>query len=146
MSYGRNKEKKGKKIFPELENWVYVTRRVHRFYTRQWLQVEFRKKKMQRFKAASLVRNGLHSCRLLSHCRGLCSLPDHALNDDLDHQVSFCRLPISLFFLFKLRHVKRKLSESIRYWLKAKLGPGQRFSTDLQRSMLSRLQWCVFIF
>ncbi|KAI5345098.1 PREDICTED: 3-hydroxyisobutyryl-CoA hydrolase [Prunus dulcis] len=42
---------------------------------------------MQRFKSASLVRNGLHSCRLLSHCRGLCSLPDHALNDDLDHQV-----------------------------------------------------------
>ncbi|CAB4300003.1 unnamed protein product [Prunus armeniaca] len=42
---------------------------------------------MQRFKAASLVRNGLHNCRLLSHCRGLCSLPDHALNDDLGHQV-----------------------------------------------------------
>lgn len=145
MGYGRNLKKKGKKSFRN-KNIGFMLPEEFTGSTRQWLQVEFRKKKMQRFKAASLVRNGLHSCRLLSHCRGLCSLPDHALNDDLDHQVSFCRLPISLFFLFKLRHVKRKLSESLRYWLKVKLGPGQRFSTDLQRSMLSRLQWCVFIF
>ncbi|XP_004306970.1 PREDICTED: 3-hydroxyisobutyryl-CoA hydrolase-like protein 1, mitochondrial isoform X2 [Fragaria vesca subsp. vesca] len=37
-----------------------------------------------------LRHGGLDSCRFLSHCsrrRGLCSLPDTALIDDLDHQV-----------------------------------------------------------
>ncbi|XP_061996460.1 3-hydroxyisobutyryl-CoA hydrolase-like protein 1, mitochondrial isoform X3 [Rosa rugosa] len=45
---------------------------------------------MQRLKAAVLARRGsLGSCRFLPHCsrRGLCSLPDTALNDDLDNQV-----------------------------------------------------------
>ncbi|XP_024176717.1 3-hydroxyisobutyryl-CoA hydrolase-like protein 1, mitochondrial [Rosa chinensis] len=45
---------------------------------------------MQRLKVAVLARHGgLDSCRFLRHCsrRGLCSLPDTALNDDLDNQV-----------------------------------------------------------
>lgn len=68
--------------------------------------VEFGKKMMQRFKAAVLARHQ----GLLSRCRrGLCSLPDTVLNDDLDHQVNFS-LPFSSIFvtiiLYKLNYVK----------------------------------------
>ena len=49
---------------------------------------------MQRFKAALLQsRNNLHvhSLRFLNqyHTRNLCSLPDTAITDELDNQVSF---------------------------------------------------------
>ncbi|PON85599.1 Enoyl-CoA hydratase/isomerase, HIBYL-CoA-H type [Trema orientale] len=44
---------------------------------------------MQRLKeAASLIRRNLHSYGFLTHHRGLCSIPDAALADDLDHQVA----------------------------------------------------------
>ncbi|PON61191.1 Enoyl-CoA hydratase/isomerase, HIBYL-CoA-H type [Parasponia andersonii] len=44
---------------------------------------------MQRLKeAASLIRRNLHSYGFLTHHRGLCSIPDAALADDLDNQVA----------------------------------------------------------
>ena len=49
---------------------------------------------MQRFKAALLQRRNnlhIHGLRFLNqfHTRNLCSLPDTAITDELDNQVSF---------------------------------------------------------
>ena len=102
-------------------------------------------KTMQRLtKTASIVRGNLHGYGFLSHYRGLCSIPDSALAEDLDNQVSF---QITLFFIFSsYTSIFSFLSLSLyRYWWKGKLVPELQFSTDLQFSMLSILPWCVFL-
>ena len=90
---------------------------------------------MQRFKAALLQsRNNLHihSLRFLNqyHTRNLCSLPDTAITDELDNQVSFNfqEFPFCLFSFFNPHTNSLSLCVSLcRYLLRAKLGLEQQY-------------------
>ena len=105
-----------------------------------------RAEKMQSLKVLWRRRSGIRSPPFPTHHRAFSYVPNPAAANDFDSEVSFLKYP-SIFHIFTLIQYSRSflwLYTCIRCWLKAKVVPELRFSTDPMFSMLSILQWCAF--